>query len=61
MAGSVTPPPERDPAAEAEIARRAGQRKRAIALALVLGAVVVLFYVLTIVKMGPALFTTRDL
>ena len=26
-----------------------------------LGALVILFYVLTIVKMGPAVFTTRDL
>lgn len=29
------------------------RRKRSIALALVLGAVVVIFYVLTIVKIGP--------
>jgi len=28
---------------------------------LVLGFLVLLFYILTIVKMGPALFTTRDL
>jgi hypothetical protein len=61
MAGPVVPPPHFDPDDKAEIARRAGQRKRAVALALVLGAVVILFYVLTIVKMGPALFTTRDL
>ncbi|HEX4297843.1 MAG TPA: hypothetical protein VHZ56_07455 [Devosia sp.] len=42
-------------------ARRKRQRRNATALALVLGFLVVLFYVLTIVKMGPALFTTRDL
>lgn len=60
MTAPVVPPPT-DPQQQAELARRAGQRKRAIALALVLGAVVILFYVLTIVKMGPALFTTRDL
>ena len=41
--------------------RRRRQRRNAIALGLVLGALVILFYVLTIVKMGPAVFTTRDL
>ena len=30
--------------------------QRSIALGLVLGALVVIFYVLTIVKMGPAVF-----
>lgn len=30
------------------------KRKRSIAIALALGALVVLFYVVTIVKMGPA-------
>ncbi|MDP1732335.1 MAG: hypothetical protein Q8L54_14410 [Devosia sp.] len=34
----------------------ARRRRRSIALALVLGALVVIFYVLTIVKMGPGLF-----
>ena len=29
------------------------QRKRSIAIALILGAMVVLFYVVTIVKLGP--------
>ncbi|HEY4201060.1 MAG TPA: hypothetical protein VGM83_10905 [Devosiaceae bacterium] len=61
MAGPVFPPPQPPTDVEAELARRAGQRRRAIALALVLGAAVILFYVLTIVKMGPAIFTTRDL
>lgn len=40
--------------------RRRRQRRNAVALGLVLGALVILFYVLTIVKMGPAVFTTRD-
>jgi hypothetical protein len=35
---------------------KARRRKRSIALGLVLGALVVTFYVLTIVKLGPALF-----
>ncbi|HVY51297.1 MAG TPA: hypothetical protein VHA07_06995 [Devosia sp.] len=47
-------------AEEAEIRRRR-QRRNSIALGLVLGFLVLLFYVLTIVKMGPAVFTTRDL
>ncbi len=41
--------------------RRRRQRRNSIALGLVLGALVLLFYVLTIVKMGPAVFTQRDL
>ena len=41
--------------------QRRRRRRNAIALGLVLGALVILFYVLTIAKMGPALFTTRDL
>jgi hypothetical protein len=41
--------------------RRRRQRRNAVALGLVLGFLVLLFYVLTIVKMGPAVFTTRDL
>jgi len=39
---------------EAELIKR--RRGRSIALALVLGAIVVTFYVLTIVKLGPAVF-----
>ena len=42
-------------------ARRKRQRRNAIALGLVLGFLVILFYTLTIVKMGPAVFTSRDL
>lgn len=34
----------------------ARRRKRSIALALTLGALAVIFYVLTIVKMGPGIF-----
>jgi hypothetical protein len=41
--------------------RRRRQRRNSIALGLVLGFLVLLFYVLTIVKMGPAVFTSRDL
>jgi len=41
--------------------RRRRQRRNSIALGLVLGALVILFYVLTIVKLGPAVFTQRDL
>ena len=48
------------PLSEDEL-RRKRQRRNAVALGLVLGALVILFYVLTIVKMGPAVFTTRDL
>ena len=41
-----------------DLARRAAtQRRRSIALALVLVGVVVLFYVLTVIKMGPGLFS----
>ncbi len=48
----MTPPAKLDPEAEM-VARR---RRRSIALALALGGLAVIFYVLTIVKMGPALF-----
>ena len=41
--------------------RRRRQRRNAVALGLVLGFLVLLFYALTIVKMGPSVFTTRDL
>ena len=43
-------PPQHD---EVFLARR---RRRSIALGLVLGAIVVIFYVLTIVKLGPHVF-----
>jgi len=41
--------------------RRRRPRRNSIALGLVLGALVVLFYVLTLVKLGPGVFTQRDL
>ena len=47
----MTEPIKRD---EAELAAR--RRKRSIALGLVLGALVIVIYALTIVKMGPAVF-----
>ncbi len=37
--------------------RLARQRKRSIAIAVGLGLLVLMFYVLTIVKMGPEIFT----
>ena len=43
-----------------EAARRAGQGRRSILLALVLAALVIIFYVLTIAKMGPGVLN-RDL
>jgi hypothetical protein len=46
------------PAQHEELKRR--RRRNSIALGLVLGALVVLFYALTIVKMGPGVFN-RDL
>lgn len=39
-----------------EKALKASRRKRSIALAIALALVVVAFYALTVVKMGPALF-----
>jgi hypothetical protein len=42
-------------------ARRRRQRRNNIALGLVLAALVAIFYMLTIVKMGPNVFTQRDL
>ena len=45
----------------AEERDRRRRRRNSVAIGLVLGFLVLLFYVLTIVKMGPAVFTTRDL
>lgn len=53
--------PQHPMSAEDAEARRKRQRRNAVALGLVLGFLVLLFYTLTIVKMGPAVFTTRDL
>ena len=47
------------PVNDDELKRR--RRRNSIALGLVLGFLVLLFYVLTIVKMGPGVFTQRDL
>jgi hypothetical protein len=52
MAGPALSPEE-------EIARR--RRRNSIALGLVLGALVIIFYALTIVKVGPGIITQRDL
>jgi hypothetical protein len=49
--------PARTP--EEELARR--RRRNSIALGLVLGALVIIFYALTIVKVGPGVITQRDL
>lgn len=35
------------------------QRRRSVALALCIGGVVVLFYVITVVKMGPAILSRQ--
>lgn len=45
---------------EKETARKLAQRRRSVAIALLLAGVVIAFYVLTIVKMGPGVFN-RDL
>ncbi len=47
----MSAPPTREQ--EQALARR---RRRSIALALALGAAVLLFYLLTVFKMGPAIF-----
>ena len=39
-----------------DAALKAAQKRRSVALALALAAFAVLFYVLTIVKMGPGIF-----
>jgi hypothetical protein len=44
---------------EQEVARR--RRRNSIALGLVLGLLVLVFYALTIVKVGPGIITQRDL
>jgi hypothetical protein len=56
---TVEPPSQMTP--EEVEARRKRQRRNAVALGLVLGFLALLFYVLTIVKMGPAVISTRDL
>jgi high-affinity K+ transport system ATPase subunit B len=46
---------------ETDEARRKRQRRNSIALGLVLAALAIIFYVLTIAKMGPNVFAQRDL
>lgn len=45
---------------EVAAARAKSRRRRSIALGLVLAALVIIFYALTLIKMGPAIFH-RDL
>lgn len=52
MSGSAPTPDD-------ELRRR--QRRNSIALGLVLAALVAIFYVLTVVKIGPGVITQRDL
>ncbi|MFO7297771.1 MAG: hypothetical protein DIU57_005000 [Pseudomonadota bacterium] len=47
---------ERDEELERELERRRRQRARSIAIALVLGALVILFYIATIVRLGGNVF-----
>ena len=49
-----TPVSQLSPDKQAEFLAR--RRRRSIALGLVLGAIVLIFYVLTIVKLGPNVF-----
>jgi len=58
---SPSPSPIVQLSPEAMEIRRKRQRRNAVALGLLLGALVILFYVLTIAKMGSAVFTQRDL
>ena len=48
--------PQPSVAATPAEADRAARRRRSVALAIVLGAAVLVFYILTIVKMGPGAF-----
>jgi len=50
------PVPQIDKQAALDAEFIARRRRRSIALGLVLGAIVVIFYVLTIVKLGPHVF-----
>lgn len=42
-----------EPEDKGQQVNQANRRKRSIALGLVLGAIVVVFYILTVVKIGP--------
>lgn len=49
--------PQNKPQGSAEeVARKKAQRRRSIAIALALAGFALIFYILTIAKLGPALF-----
>ncbi len=52
----VEPAPNTDKQAAGNAEFAARRRRRSVALGLVLGAIVLIFYVLTIVKLGPNVF-----
>jgi len=53
MTGSPDMPDARDDAATKMALRQRQRRARSIAIALALGALVILFYLVTIIKLGP--------
>ncbi len=53
MTGSPDMPEARDDAATAAALRERRRRARSVAIALALAALVLLFYLVTIVKLGP--------
>lgn len=53
MTGSPDMPEARDDAATAAALRERRRRARSVAIALALAALVILFYLVTIVKLGP--------
>lgn len=53
MTGSPDMPDARDAAATQAASRERQRRARSIAIALVLAALVVLFYLVTIIRLGP--------
>ena len=54
MAGTDSPETRKDGATDAALRARR-QRARSIAIALALGALVILFYLVTVVKLGPGI------
>jgi hypothetical protein len=60
MTNPIDPKPVESKPVDPDAALKARRRRNSIALGIVLGLVVIIFYALTIVKMGPALFN-RDL
>lgn len=53
MADETPPPPDKNEGVVLTPEQQRRRRARSVALALVLGFLVVLFYVVTIVKLGP--------